>query len=315
MITTVAELLDASRDEREATWALPTRRVRRVYERRLARLFGDRPIGDVTTRDVDGLYRLLLAGDDHERALAAGTVQLHHQLLRQAFAYAEHAGMIAKSPVSAARSPRRRVDVRIGLDRSALKAFVAEIPPTCTLGMYARIAMLTGATRGEITALQWRHVDLDARTIRFEQRLADSGSDDRTPHRAPAHTRRTISISISITLTQLLERWLDASGSPRHPEAFVLSPTEDGRTPYRPASLTTSWRSWRQHRGNGRYQHLELRDTTRFAVLELIASEVPVTHAAAHLGHISALTLVLRYSHATPPHDEQAVTVLAGLLD
>lgn len=126
---------------------------------------GGRPIAKVTAADVEALYSALVA-----RGLAPRTVQRVAAVLGGLLGQAKRWRLIPTNPAADARVPRTqsaRPGEAVPLDRATVwteaqlarfLAHVADAPD----GPLWTVAAGTGARRGELAALRWSDVDLDA---------------------------------------------------------------------------------------------------------------------------------------------------------
>ena len=111
--------------------------------------------------------------------------------------------------------------------------------------MFLRLGAVTGARRGELCALRWRHIDFEASALHIEGALVEAGGvliekDTKT------HAERRMSLDAR-TLAVLaahraqLEAVLAVARVSLASDAFVFSHEPDGRRPWRPNYATLAF--------------------------------------------------------------------------
>lgn len=164
------------------------------------------------------------------------------------------------------------------------------------------LAASTGARRGEMGALTWPDIDLQARTITV--RRATKQVTGGPVIIGPTKTRATRVITIDDTLAKRLahhrtrqaEGLLAATSRSRHAtrdDRFVLS-WDDGLNVMRPDALSTLFAKVRAGAG----VDCGLHDLRHFHATQLIALGVPIPNVSKRLGHASAVTTLRVYAHA-----------------
>lgn len=122
------------------------------------------------------------------------TIQQLHAVLHSAFDEALRWNLIARNPVSAVRAPKvERVEMRI-LTVPEIRTFLRAIEGDSLEALYV-LAVTTGARQGELLALRWQDVDLEASTININATLTRmDGTWNRTPPKT-AGSVRTVHLS------------------------------------------------------------------------------------------------------------------------
>jgi integrase len=112
-------------------------------------------------------------GGQRGEGLAPSSIKMMHRLLVQAFRQAAKWQLIARNPVDAVSAPRvERRQMRV-LDTDGAAAYLAAARGH-ELFVPIMLGILCGCRRGEIAAVRWQDVDLDA------GRLAVTGSIEQT---------------------------------------------------------------------------------------------------------------------------------------
>ena len=147
------------------------------------------------------------------------------------------------------------------------------------LGPAVRLALATGARKGELMSLEWPSVSLERRTVRF---VDTKNGDNRTVPLAP-------------TAVEVLKAWRKG----RLPVGLVFPLTIDG--------IDKPWREARAAAGLGDFRFHDLRHS---AASYLAMSGASLMDIAAILGH-KTLAMVKRYSHLSEQHTTAAVDRMA----
>jgi len=262
--------------------------------------------------DLERWYRRLL----REEGLAPSHVRQIHAIVRNALAQAVRWGWLSVNPAGAARSPsvpkRDICPPEVGEVLAAIEAASPEF------GVFVRLSAASGSRRGEVTALRWSDVDLDAGELVFEHsafKHPDTG--EICLKDTKGHANRRIALD-GVTVDALgrhrlrVEETARECGTKPSAAAFVFSPEPDGSRPWDPYHWTTAWRRLRAK--------LNLPATTRlhdlrhFAATHLLADGVDVKTVAGRLGHANAATTLNIYGHFVPAADRVAASKMGDLL-
>lgn len=291
---------------------------RRLLDRHVLPTFGDVPLRRLRTADLDAWYaRLRSSGGADGAPLAPNTVQRIHALVRRAMNQGVKWGWIAVNPALAA-SPPRVLKAAIGVPPAdavvALIGAAEEVNPA--LPAFLRLAAVTGARRGELCALRWKHLDLASGTLHIAGSIVEAGGaliekdtkthaerrvrlDARTVDVLEAHRKRVLGV-------------LRQARVELDPDAFVFSHDPTRREPWRPNYVTLAFGRLAKAQG---LDGLRLHDLRHFAATTMLANGVDVRTAAGRLGHANAATTLNVYSHFVPAADERAATTMASALD
>jgi integrase len=163
----LAELIDnwlATRD-----WSAENvEHTQKVLERRVLGVLGARPLHKLTTKDIDTLYVRL-----RRQGLAPSTIKRTHILLHAALNQAVRWGDLPSNPAHLATLPRvGRPAPRPVPDPERIRAAIALAEPP--FAMLLRLAIHTGARRGELVALRWCDIDLVGGAMSVYQSKTDT---------------------------------------------------------------------------------------------------------------------------------------------
>jgi len=151
------------------------------------------------------------------------TVEFARSVLRRAMRDAVLERLIAVNPVTGTKRPKVEKPQHTTWTGEQLRTYLDATAARPLAALYA-LAAATGMRRGELLALQWVDVDVDAKVVRVDRSLTQIGSERKytTPKN---HERRTVSIDERTVATlkalhieqakarlQLGEAWLGGEG-------------------------------------------------------------------------------------------------------
>jgi hypothetical protein len=153
------------------------------------------------------------------------------------------------------------------------------------VGPLVWLAMATGARRGELCALRWRHIDTTRGVVVIQSAIAQS-SGKVWEKDTKLHLRRHIaldplSIAIVDAYRQHRRERAAAVGIELPPDGFVFSPRADARTCPSPQSLTDQYRRLVGRLGI----RTSLHKLRHYSATELLVAGVDVRTVAGRLGH------------------------------
>jgi integrase len=245
--------------------------------------------------------------------LSDGSVRVIHSVLKMALNRAVRWEWIAVNPISLIEPPRVPPPDPRPPTADQAAAILAEAWKDPDWGVLVWLAMASGARRGELVALRWRHLDLDARSVTFGRSLGQIGGhtwekDTKT------HQRRRL--SLDETTAEILREFrvrcennAGLLGVPLQPSAYVFSPAPDGSTPLLPDTLTQHYNRMAKKLPF----HTHFHGLRHYSATELIAAGVDPRTVAGRLGHGGGGATTLRvYSAWVPESDRRAADVLAS---
>jgi len=183
---TVGELLERWLAVASPDWSPKTvLETRRFFDRLLLPRFGALPLRKLTTAAIDRFYaELRTSGGVSGRPLAPASVRRIHVVLRRGLQQGVKWGWITVNPAANTTLPRiPRVDIHppSPAQVAGLIRLAAEDEPE--LGTLLRVAAATGARRGEVCALRWSDVDLEAGAVVIARSTA-AAAISRSPRQA-----------------------------------------------------------------------------------------------------------------------------------
>lgn len=269
------------------------------------------PVAELTTMTLEREYwRLRESGGRHRRTrqarpLSARTVRNMAGLVSAALNDAVRLGLIAANPAAAVRLPPTENVERRSLDAAELKRYLAAAAGHW-IEPLLRVAAATGCRRGELLALTWDDIDLEAGVITISKSLEQTRAGLRLKETKTRQVRR-IRIGAS-TIEALLEQrarneeWRAAVG-PGYRDAGIVFAAPDGGH-LRPNSVTAEACRVARKAGLPGVGLHTLRHTHGSM---LLSAGVPLPAVSKRLGHANPNITAAVYSHALPQDDERAV--------
>jgi integrase len=279
---------------------------------------GNLSLQKLKTVNFAELYGKLQRPKPEGAGLAARTVGHVHRVVRRALGHAVKWGAIGNNPVSAAEPPRvQRAEIEI-LAPDQIK-IVLDALRGRPLYPVAVIALATGMRRGEIVALRWGDIDLDAGKVRVERSLEQTNAGIAPKSPKTKAGRRSVAVPPSI-VAELRDHWrrqqehrLARGMGKASPDDLVFARPD--ASPWPPDSLTADWaRTVRM---------LKLPKVTLHAlrhthVSQLLAAGLDVVTVSRRIGHSNPTVTLGVYAHLFGNTDEKASavveTALAGAL-
>jgi len=308
---TVADLLTRWQDHASAGWSPRTREVYATSIRlHILPTLGPVDVSKVAAHDLDALYARLT-----KQGLAPATVRKVHTILRSALGQAVRWGWVARNSAVDASPPKvRTVELEPpSVDELRRLLHLADTGRDPDLGCWLRVAADTGARRGEICALRWSDIDLNAGEVRINRALIHAGAEVLEKGTKSDKPRRLAVAAPTVAALQAHRaRWAErslASGTPL-PEWVFASRVRQGQ-PWRPESVTQHFVRLRDRAG---LRHVRLHDLRHYVVTQLLGAGVDQRTVMGRVGHASLASLT-RYSHFLAAQDRAAADTLGALLD
>lgn len=246
--------------------------------------------------------------------LSTRSIRHAHGVLRTALNHAAAIEIIERNVASIIKPPtQERTEIEILTADQVADA----LAKTEGLSLYPIIALAigTGARRGEIAALRWSDLNLDAATVRIERSLEHTKDGIRVKPPKTAAGRRTVSLP-SLTVQALrdhrrqqLELRIALGAGALPPDTPVFGNIEgDWPNPY---SITDRWRDAVKNRKLPKVTFHALRHSHASA---LIAAGLDVVSVSRRLGHASPVLTLGTYSHLFENNDDKAAAAIDAAL-
>ena len=231
---TLAQLLERWLEMADLAWSTPVT-YKGYIERTILPTLGHLPLRRLDTATLDRFYsELRRRGGVRGRPMAPATVRQVHAILRRALDQAARWGSIPANPAALASPPRLgSAEIRPPTleDVSRLLETAYEADPDFAVLLW--LAATTGARRGELCALRWGHVDLEAAELLVPRNLFGPPAAwwRRTPRPTPPagwrSPRTVLRCSTSTTVAVLSGRRPAACACPRTPTCSPLTRPAD----------------------------------------------------------------------------------------
>ncbi len=246
--------------------------------------------------------------------LAPRTVHHAHRLLRQVLATAVKDGKLARNVADVYAPPKaKRTKIEI-LEPDQIGAVLAALEGH-TLYPIAVLALGTGMRRGELLALQWGAVDLDAATVRVERSLEETSEGLRFKEPKSDAGWRTITLHPSTVealrahkLAMMEYRLKVGAGAL---EADTLVFTDANGKPLKPHTVSRAWRRVVDAKKLPRVTLHALRHTHASI---LIRSGVDIVTISRRLGHGKPSVTLDVYGHLMGGADQAAAEAIGKVL-
>ena len=274
----------------------------------LSAVLGDTPLSHITPRMVEGVYR----GLKETRHQSGTTLNHTHKVLKQIMQRAVDYGLVGSNPVGRVTAPRREAVDRRSLDGGEYSDLVRTLDgmPATSCTMAVRIGLATGMRRGEVLALTWRDVDLDAARIRISRSLGPGRvlRDTKT-----AAGRRTV--ALDARTVEVMRKWRETQETRLSGPLSLSRDTPvvtDAKGGYMdPNNFSRWWRRFAKDIGQEGLRFHELRHTQASL---LLAAGTDIKTVQARLGHASPSVTMGFYAHAMPGRDEMAAKTLEKIV-
>jgi integrase len=243
--------------------------------------------------------------DDTDKAPA--TVRKHYAVIHAALAQAVTWRLLESNPMGAVKRPRLERSDTTALNEQQTADLLTALQGT-RFWAPALLAATTGMRRGELLALRWRDVDLEAAELRVTR------SADEVPGKAVAFKRTKTGKGRSVALMAATVTCLKAHHKQQAAEKLaakvwhdrgLVFPNRHG-DPWRPSTFSVLWGRQAAVATAGVRFH-DLRHT--HATL-LLRAGVPVDAVSKRLGHATPVVTMQVYAHVLEDADAAAVARL-----
>ena len=281
-------------------------RYAELCRKNLAPLLGGLALAKLQPVHISQAYAKALASGrrDGKGGLSARTVTHMHRVLREALQQALAWQLLARNPADAVKPPK--------VERKQLNTYDIQQTAELLEGLRGNrmfvptvLAGLCGLRRGEIAALQWKHVDIERRQIAVAQSAEQTRAGVR--YKPPKSGRaRSVAMSDTVTAELRAHRVAQAEGllslGIRLSEDTFVVAQADG-SPLQPNSLS---HEWVRQIGKIALPRIRYHDLRHAHATHLLLSGVHPKVASERLGHSKVGITLDLYSHVLPGMQEDA---------
>jgi integrase len=285
-------------------------RYAELCRKNLAPLLGGLALTKLQPAHISTAYAKALAGGrrDGKGGLSARTVTHMHRVLREALQQAVRWQVLARNPADAVKPPKiERQQMRV-LDADDTVELIEAARPY-RIFVPILLGVLCGLRRGEIAALRWRSVDLDA------GQLAVVASIEETKHgcrEKETKSGRARNVALPAMMVEELRRHrvkqaqeLLQVGVGFTGDSYVVAQA-DG-SPLQPNSLTHAFADFITERG---LKRIRLHDLRHSHATHMLAAGVHPKVASERLGHSKVGITLDLYSHVLPGMQAEAAALV-----
>jgi integrase len=287
-------------------------RYRQVVKFEIAPHLGTTPLQCLRPAQIHDWHAILLREGGHRgQPLKTHTVAHAHRVLHRGLARAVQLELVARNVASAISPPKLEAPEVVILTADQMADALARLDGQ-PLHPIVAFALGTGMRRGEICALAWNALDLDAGLVRVEQSLEQTSAGLRFKPPKSRHGRRTISLPANVMnimhehRRQQLELRL-ALGLGRLGADDLVFPHPAKGGPYPPDSLSRAFSRLMVAHGLPPIHFHALRHSHASA---LIAAGLDVVSVSRRLGHGSAAITLNVYAHLFASKDAVAAEAI-----
>jgi integrase len=291
----------------------------RVCELRIVPHIGSVKLQKLRPAQIEAWHTTLLeCGGEDGKPLSAQTVQHAHRLLHAAVKNAVKNELLAKNVVAVHSAPAVTAPEIDWLRQDQIPELLRKLDGH-SLFHIAVLALATGARRGEILALRWRNLDLDAMTVRIEESLEQTKGQLRFKEPKTKAGKRTLALPASAAALMRQHRARQGEirlklgmGAAGDDDLVFHTWDKDGRpAPIPPNNLSRDWARAVKALDAPAVSFHGLRHTVASL---LIAGGHDVVSVARHLGHRDGTVTLKRYSHFFKAKDDAAAALIGTAL-
>jgi integrase len=273
----------------------------------------DRRVSDVSTTDVEDLFRRLL-----DKGLSAASVDAVRRTLRRAL---NAHRKLAVNPVRGATSPRvphHEVDVDRLWTHDQARRFLAYTEENdADMAVLVRLGLDSGARLGELLAATWPDVDTTRQTIRFRRSVSAKrlpGDEQMLRFDTPKNDKaRTLDVDGStIEALQAMRDRQITEGVSDVGQLVYRRPTRAGFQPWRPDVTTHVFQRLSAEAGVPIVPFHYLRHT---CASWLLGAGLDVVAVSERLGHWSPSLTLSVYAHAIRGRQRELARAIGAALE
>lgn len=300
---------------RPTTWASYETQV----SKHIIPAIGGEKLQGLQTRHLQNLYNKKMQGgraDKKEGGLSPRSVRYIHCVLYAALDQAVKENLIHINPANAVKLPKMEQEEVQAMDTKGVTEFLQEAKKTKHYAAYY-LTLSTGLRRGELMALKWSNVDLQAGTITVKQNLVRTKEGLKFQEPKTKNSKRVIGIDEDTVKELKSHKAKQAAAILEMGKAYKKNDLvfcHDDGTPMDPRGFSRHFEriiERLQKKGFTRITFHGLRHT--FATLSR-QEGVDLKVISETLGHYDPAFTMKVYQHVTPQMKKEAVSKIGNLL-
>jgi integrase len=291
-------------------------RYRELVENQIVPHLGAKLLQKLKPGDLEGWHTTLrLAGrKDGSGGVSARTIGHAHRVLKKALGEALRNDLIMRNAAAAQHAPKVGAEEMAILTDEQVKGLLLALAGR-TIYAPAVVALFTGLRRGELLALRWSNVDLDAKMMRVREALEETkaGIRFKTPKTRNGVRDVTLPDLVVDVLRERRRQQLEqrlALGLGKLPDDALVFPGAEGR-PQSPRDISTQWALAADRAGLGAVTFHALRHTH---ASQLIDAGVDIVTISRRLGHAGPNITLQIYAHLFRKSDDKAAQAINAAL-
>jgi integrase len=296
-------------------------RYRELVENQIAPHIGDKLLQKTKPADIEAWHTTLRTSGrkDGKGGVSTRTIKHAHRVLSKALDDAVRNDLVAKNVAKLEGAPTVDDDEAQIVAKERIGELIDKLRSR-TIYARAIVALFTGMRRGEVLALRWSNVDLNAKLIRVREALEETKEHDIQvkPPKTKAG-RRDVSLPIIVVdaLREHRRAQLElrvAIGAGKLPEDALVFPAPLKGGHQSPRAFSKEWADVAESIGMPEVTFQALRHTH---ASQLIDAGVDIVTISKRLGHASPNITLKVYAHLFRKDDSKASdainAALAGL--
>lgn len=324
---TLKTYLESWLASKKATVKLTTwRRYDSLIRTSLEPALGSVRLCDLSTQHLEKYLAACYAEDStrhKDEKVANKTIRNRLGVLSSALRKAQRDGLIANNPVDAIDKPKKKRPELVVMREEDAAALLDAVDGT-DVAVLVWTALHTGARLGELLALRWRDVDLNAGTVHIARTLVEGASSgDAWYYFTTPKSGRTRTVELDPDTVARLKAHKKAAAETRlkvgaawkdlglvFPNVWQQRQVAPG-TPLRPTTATRIFRRIADEAGLEGVRFHDLRHA--HATFALRAGMNPLI-VSRRLGHADVQTTLSIYAHVLPGDDKGAAVAVADTI-